>query len=98
MSAFTCGQCGAAHHIFGESRIDHHAGVHGLEVLGRLPLDSVTAIAADQGQPIVVAAPQSDAAKAYIALAGRVTELVAGGDADAPDQKFAGFFTPPTKG
>ena len=77
MSSFVCGQCGAHHPIFGESRIAVHAERHGLAVLAQLPLDSVTAIAADQGEPIVVAAPDSEAARAYRALAQKVAQAVA---------------------
>jgi len=77
MSSFICGNCGAAHHIFGESRVDSHAAKHGLPVLAKLPLDSVTAMAADQGEPIVVAAPDSEAARSYRELAQRVAQSVA---------------------
>lgn len=77
MSAFICGSCGAEHPIFGESRIASHAERHGLAVLAQLPLDSVTAIAADQGEPIVVAAPDSAASKSYRELAQRVAQAVA---------------------
>ncbi len=57
MSGFVCGSCGASHAIFGESRIESHAARLDMEVLAKLPLDSVTAVAADQGEPIVVASP-----------------------------------------
>ena len=77
MAGFICGNCGQEHAIFGESRIAAHAEGLGLEVLGRIPLDAVTAIAADQGEPITVAAPDSAAAKTYRAIAQRVARKVA---------------------
>jgi ATP-binding protein involved in chromosome partitioning len=94
MAGFVCGQCGAEHAIFGESRIAHHAEAHGLPVLGRLPLDGVTAIAADQGEPICVAAPDSDAAQRYRAIAQEVARKVAiiTHERTAQQAKFSGFF------
>ncbi|TNF29806.1 MAG: iron-sulfur cluster carrier protein ApbC [Deltaproteobacteria bacterium] len=77
MSHFVCGGCGAEHHIFGESRIESHAAKYDLPVLARIPLDGVTAVSADQGEPIVVAAPDSDTAKVYSELAQRVAQAVA---------------------
>ncbi|MCB9734167.1 MAG: Mrp/NBP35 family ATP-binding protein [Deltaproteobacteria bacterium] len=77
MSGFICGNCQAVHQIFGESRIDAHAAKAGLDVLAKIPLDSVTAVAADHGEPIVVAAPESAPAQAYKALAQKVAQAVA---------------------
>jgi len=77
MSHFVCGNCGADHHIFGESRVDSHAAKHDLPVLAKIPLDSVTAVSADQGEPIVVAAPDSETAQVYKELAQRVAQAVA---------------------
>jgi ATP-binding protein involved in chromosome partitioning len=77
MAGFVCGNCGAEHAIFGESRIEAHAESMKLDVLGRLQLDSVTAIAADQGEPITVAAPDSVAAKTYREIAQNVARRVA---------------------
>ncbi len=77
MAGFVCGHCGTEHAIFGESRIAQHAAAMELEILGRLPLDGVTAIAADQGEPITVAAPDSAAAKTYREIAQAVARKVA---------------------
>jgi ATP-binding protein involved in chromosome partitioning len=97
MSGFVCGQCGAEHAVFGESRVAAHAEAHGLPVLGKLPLDSVTAIAADQGEPITVAAPDSDAAKRYLEIAREVARKVAIITHKRTEEasKFAGFFSAP---
>jgi len=48
-----------------------------LEILGRIALDSVTAVAADQGEPITIAAPESVAAKTYRDIAQRIARKVA---------------------
>jgi len=94
MSGFTCGSCGAEHAIFGESRVDHHAAAQGLDVLGKIPLDSVTAIAADQGEPIVVAAPESPTARTYMEIAQRVAQAVAirTHQQTSPGERFRDFF------
>ncbi|PKN54170.1 MAG: chromosome partitioning protein [Deltaproteobacteria bacterium HGW-Deltaproteobacteria-14] len=94
MSHFICGNCGAAHHIFGESRIESHAAKHNLPVLAKIPLDSVTAIAADQGEPIVVAAPDSETAQSYKVLAQRVAQAVAieTHKSAGLKEKLSGFF------
>ena len=92
MSHFTCGQCGANHAIFGDGNIEQHAADHSLEVLGRLPLDSVTAVAADQGQPISVAAPDSSMGQAYRELAQTVARKLALRAVTASRPAFENFF------
>ncbi len=94
MAGFTCGNCGAEHAIFGESRIAAHCEAMGLELFSKIALDSVTAIAADQGEPITIAAPDSVAAKTYAALAQRVAQKVAiiAHDRSETAPKFEAFF------
>ena len=93
MSFFVCGECQTEHRLFGESRIDQHAESLGFPVLGKLPLDSVTAVAADQGEPIVIAAPESPVARGFRELAGKVAQHVAILSQDQPqEQQFGDFF------
>ena len=77
MAGFVCGHCGTEHAIFGESRIAAHAEAMKLPVIGRIKLDAVTAAAADQGEPICVAAPDSEAARTYRDIAQAVARKVA---------------------
>ena len=95
MSHFVCGGCGADHEIFGHSRIDEHAAAHSMDVLGRLPLDSVTALAADKGQPIVVASPDGEQSKLYAGIAEMVAQklAVAAHTTEDPKKKFSKFFS-----
>ncbi len=95
MSHFVCGNCGTQHEIFGHGHIEEHAAAHQLDVLGQLPLDSVTAVAADQGHPIVVASPDGPQAKAYAALAEGVAQrlAVAAHTTEDPKSKFSKFFS-----
>lgn len=101
MSTFICGQCDAEHAIFGESRTAAHAEELGLEMMGKIPLDSVTAHAADQGEPITVAQPDSAAAHTYRDIAQRVARKAAVSTylKTQTDPKFASFFgSTPTTG
>ena len=94
MSHFVCDQCDKQHEIFGESRVEDHARRHDIEVLGQLPLDSVTAVAADRGEPIIIAAPDSPAARSYEALASRVAQKLAvkASTKASASERFKSFF------
>jgi len=72
MSYFICDQCSKRHEIFrqgGGLRVSQELNV---PFLGEIPLDSRVALGGDQGNPIVQAFPDSEIAKAYTNLAGRV--------------------------
>ena len=49
MSYITCPDCGKEIKVFGESHIDEIAQRHGLEVLGKIPMDAALAAAIDSG-------------------------------------------------
>ncbi len=49
MSYFKCPDCGKEIQVFGPSKVDEVAEEHGLEVLGRLPIDPKLAAACDKG-------------------------------------------------
>lgn len=73
MSLFTCPHCHNSTHIFGA-----HSGVtkacqdHGIGFLGDIPLHASICDDADRGKPTVVAEPDSDRAKAFMAIAESV--------------------------
>ncbi|WP_026505946.1 Mrp/NBP35 family ATP-binding protein [Butyrivibrio sp. NC3005] len=50
MSYMKCPHCGEMLQIFGESKIDSYAASKGIDVIGRLPLDSSFASYADKGE------------------------------------------------
>ncbi len=50
MSYFTCPDCGKKHSIYGESHIDTIALQHGIDVLGKLPIDPAIARLCDAGK------------------------------------------------
>ena len=74
MSFFTCPDCGGEHHIFGHGGAAAEAKRLDLPLLGMLPIDLETRLAADGGTP--VAAGEGAMAEAY----GRIAAgLVQGG-------------------
>jgi ATP-binding protein involved in chromosome partitioning len=79
MSFFCCPNCGHTTNIFGHGGARAEAKRIGTEFLGEIPLLLDIRTASDAGTPIAASAPESDAAKAYAALAKRVWEKVGGG-------------------
>jgi ATP-binding protein involved in chromosome partitioning len=78
MSFYCCPNCGHRADIFGHGGARAEAARLGAEFLGEIPLQLDIRMAADAGTPIAALAPDSDAAKAYGALAARVWAKVSG--------------------
>ncbi len=74
MSSFACPHCGETTHLFGHGGARREAEALGVPFLGEVPLLLDIRTTGDAGTPIVAAAPESAAAKAYAAIAGRVLE------------------------
>jgi ATP-binding protein involved in chromosome partitioning len=72
MSFFCCPNCGHRTDIFGHGGARTEAASLGIEFLGEIPLLLDIRTASDAGTPIAAQAPDSEAAKAYDALARRV--------------------------
>jgi len=72
MSWFECPHCGKPSSLFGTGGGQRLATELGLPLLGQIPLYPRVLEAADRGQPIVVADPESSAARALFAVAERV--------------------------
>jgi len=81
MSFFACPNCGHTTHIFGHGGARLEAQRLGAEFLGEVPLLLDIRTASDAGTPIAAAAPDSDAAKAFAAVAERVWQKVSGAGA-----------------
>ncbi len=76
MSYYVCPDCGHRHNIF-----DHGGGqriAQKLEVpfLGEIPIDENARVGGDTGKPIVIAKPDSPAAKAFLAIADAIKSRV----------------------
>jgi ATP-binding protein involved in chromosome partitioning len=76
MSWFECPHCGKPTSLFGTGGGERLAKELGLPLLGQVPLYPRVMEGADRGEPIVVAEPQSSAAKALTAIAERVKHEV----------------------
>ena len=72
MSYFVCPHCKEQTEIFGHGGARAAADDLGLEFLGELPLDIETRRSADEGAPIVVKAPESPQAQAFVEVAKKV--------------------------
>lgn len=70
MSLFTCPHCQKSTHIFGSnSGVTHACEKYGIRFLGDIPLHASICDDADRGKPTVVSEPDSDRAKAFMAIA-----------------------------
>jgi ATP-binding protein involved in chromosome partitioning len=77
MSYFSCPHCGARSEVFGHGGARAEAARQGVAFLGQIPLLAAVRESGDAGRPIVVAAPDSEAAQAFRAIAATVRDLVA---------------------
>ncbi len=78
MSFFCCPNCGHRTELFGHGGARLEAARLGTEFLGEVPLLLDIRTASDAGTPIVAAAPQSDGAKAFAAVADTVWRKLSG--------------------
>lgn len=74
MAVHVCSNCQHVEHLFGEGGGQRMAEQYGVPLLGSLPLEIGIREQGDAGTPIVAAAPESAAAKAYVAAAQRLVE------------------------
>ncbi len=77
MAVHVCSNCGHAEHVFGSGGGERMARQYGVPLLGALPLELAIREQADSGQPTVVAAPDSPAARTYRAIARQVAARLA---------------------
>ena len=89
MSYYICTKCGHRAEIFSHGGAHKEADRLGVDFLGEIPLDIVIRETGDGGQPIVVARPDSEHAKSFIAIAtkiwGKIERLTAkGADTGGP--------------
>ena len=72
MAVHVCSNCGHAEHVFGQGGGERMAAQYGVPLLGSLPLEIGIREQGDAGVPVVVAVPDSAAARAYRATARRM--------------------------
>ena len=76
MSYFVCGHCQERTEIFGHGGGARMAEELGIPFLGEVPIDTRVRSGGDEGQPIVVAAPDAPAAAAFRKVAGQVAAQI----------------------
>ncbi|MCY7312487.1 MAG: Mrp/NBP35 family ATP-binding protein, partial [Pseudoxanthomonas sp.] len=69
MAMHVCSSCGQVEHLFGAGGGQRMAAQYGVPLLGSLPLDIAIREQGDSGRPVVVAAPDSAVARAYLQTA-----------------------------
>jgi ATP-binding protein involved in chromosome partitioning len=76
MSYFICPNCSDKHELFGRGGGERIANSFGVPFLGQIPLQMNVRLGGDEGQPVVMADPESPAAKALNFVAGEVARQV----------------------
>ncbi|WP_419730713.1 Mrp/NBP35 family ATP-binding protein [Lichenicola sp.] len=76
MSVFCCPNCGHATPLFGHGGARKEAEALGVPFLGEVPLLMDIRLSADAGTPILARDPDSEAGRAYDAIAARVAEAL----------------------
>lgn len=72
MSSFICPSCGHEEHIFGHGGAEKEAKLRNVPFLGAVPLNLDIRLQSDAGDPVVVALPNSEGAKAFKAIAEKI--------------------------
>jgi ATP-binding protein involved in chromosome partitioning len=72
MSYFCCPECGHRAEIFGHGGARAEAARMGVDFLGEVPLLLAIRTASDEGTPVVAAAPESPAARAFTDVAEKL--------------------------
>ncbi|MEE4279586.1 MAG: iron-sulfur cluster carrier protein ApbC [Halieaceae bacterium] len=83
MAFHECSQCGHHDAIFGSDGGERIASEYGVDVIARLPLERQIREQTDAGMPIVVSAPDSAAARAYLGAAEVLAARLGGAGTDA---------------
>jgi ATP-binding protein involved in chromosome partitioning len=76
MSYFICPNCNEKHELFGRGGGERIAKAFDVPFLGQIPLQLNVRLGGDEGQPVVIADPESPAASALTSVAGAVARQV----------------------
>lgn len=63
--------------LFGDSGADNLASETGIPFLGKIPLEEPLMVSGDEGQPIVLSSPSSEAAQAFRSIANKIVSSLA---------------------
>lgn len=76
MSGFVCPSCGHEEDIFGKGGGERTSARYGVPFLGAVPIDPAIRVSGDEGRPVVLAAPESAGAKAFVEAADTVVRFL----------------------
>ena len=76
MSYFVCPNCNEKHELFGRGGGERIARAFDVPFLGQVPLQPNVRLGGDEGQPVVLADPDSPAAEGFANVAGAVARQV----------------------
>jgi ATP-binding protein involved in chromosome partitioning len=76
MSYYVCKHCGQPEYVLGQGGGERLSQRLGTSVLAKIPLDAVVRVGGDEGLPVVLAAPDSPAGKAFRRAAEAVVAQV----------------------
>lgn len=76
MGAHVCSNCGHVDEVFGSGGAQREAEKRGIRFLGTVPLDRRIREGSDVGAPVIVAASESESAKALSKVAEQVWEVL----------------------
>lgn len=89
MSFFHCPKCGERSDIFGHGGARADAEAYDVDFLGEVPLHMAIRSAGDGGAPIVVGAPESPEATAFMTVAAAVRDRLGAARKPAPSITFS---------
>ncbi|MBI4364750.1 MAG: Mrp/NBP35 family ATP-binding protein, partial [Candidatus Latescibacteria bacterium] len=76
MSYYVCPHCGGRDEIFGHGGAKLASESLGVPFLGEIPLDPAIRKHADSGTPVILAEPESESARAFGDIAGRLAQQI----------------------
>lgn len=91
MSYFVCDQCDKHHSIFGSGGGQLLADKYHSELLAEIPLGSEVRESGDAGAPVLVRHPESIQAKAFLALAKKLSEATERSQREEPGLEIGQF-------
>ena len=76
MSTYVCPHCGGRDDIFGHGGAEQASRAIGVPFLGEVPLDKAIRAYADEGVPVLIAAPDSPSARALAEVTGKLAQQI----------------------
>lgn len=76
MSYFRCPRCGTEYDLFARGGGREAARTLGVPFLGEIPIEPEMRAGADRGEPVLVCAPESEAAKAFRSIAEQIVTFM----------------------